>query len=80
MKIKIEDYYSINDRARCSKCGTREFFKSNLYSNIFKPSKVQKVLMCRCKGCDDIHTWSSRISSDEWRKKVIDKILDNGNR
>jgi len=38
MKVKIEDYYSIN-----------------------------------------IHTWSLRISLDELRKKVIDKILD-GNR
>jgi uncharacterized Zn finger protein len=73
MKVKIEDSYSIKYRAHCSKCGTREFFENKILS------KVQRDLMCHCKGCGDIHTWSSRISLDELRKKVIDKILD-GNR
>ena len=72
--MKIKDSYSIYDRAHCSKCGTREFFENKILS------KVQSDLMCDCKGCGHIHTWSSRISSDEWRKKIIDKILDDGNR
>ena len=72
--MKIKDFYSIYDRAHCSKCGTSEFLENK------KLSIIQRDLICDCKGCGDIHTWSSRISSDEWRKKIIDKILDNGNR
>jgi uncharacterized Zn finger protein len=57
-------------RDRCSKCGKKEFFEERLIS------KREGVLMCKCKGCGDIHKWSSRITSDDWRIKIIDKILD----
>jgi hypothetical protein len=60
-----------NNRAYCSKCGKKEFFEDR------EASKIKNCLMCRCKGCEDVHGCTSRIGLDEWRKRLIKEIISD---
>lgn len=69
MKRNFEYPNWIIKRDCCSKCGKKEFFEERLIS------KIEGTLMCKCKACGDIHKWSSRVSLDDWRKKIIGKFI-----
>jgi hypothetical protein len=66
--VEFENPIWSQKRDCCSKCGRKEFYENKI------ASKVERTLMCQCKGCGDIHKWLSRISIDEWRIKMIEKI------